>query len=357
MIEEGLWRGRRVFLTGHTGFKGAWLSAMLLGLGAEVTGYALDPPTEPALFELAGLGARMTDRRGDLRDGEALARAVERAAPEIILHMGAQSLVKAGYADPLATYATNVMGTLHLLEAARACADLRAIIVVTTDKCYENTGDAAAFREGDPLGGFDPYASSKACAELVAACWRDSFLARANIAVATARAGNVIGGGDYAADRILPDAMRAFARGEPLQVRAPQAVRPWQHVLDPLGGYLLLAERAFHDPAGFSGAWNFGPGRAHEQSVERLLQHVTRAYGGQAQWQHDGRAHPHEAAVLRLDASKARRLLGWSCRLDFEESIAWSVDFYRQVGEGADASVLMQAQIAAFLAASRAETV
>lgn len=350
MIDAAFWRGRRVFLTGHTGFKGAWLSAMLSHLGAETTGFSLDPPTRPALFDDAGLAAGLRDLRGDIRDATALAEAMRAASPEIVLHMAAQSLVKEGYAQPLATYAANVMGTAHVLDAARACANVRAIVVVTTDKCYENRERGAAFRESDALGGHDPYSSSKACAELVAASWRASFLAERGIGVASARAGNVIGGGDHARDRIVPDAMRAFAAGEDLLVRSPRAVRPWQHVLEPLTGYLMLAERCAAEPSRFSSAFNFGPGEDHERCVEDLLDRVIARWGGGARWIRDPRAHPHEAGLLRLDAAKARDALGWSCRLDFNETIAWTVDFYRAAAQSGQAGAILRAQVGAWFA-------
>jgi CDP-glucose 4,6-dehydratase len=349
VISSAFWLGRRVFLTGHTGFKGSWLALMLSQLNAQVTGYALDPPTQPSLFDLAQLHTHLHDVRGDVRDAGGLAAAMREADPEIVIHMAAQPLVKAGYTDPAGTFATNVMGTVNALEAARGCRDLRAVVVVTTDKCYENHGGAAAFLESDALGGYDPYSNSKACSELVASCYRDSFFRQAGVALATARAGNVIGGGDFAADRIVPDAVRAFMAGRSLQVRRPDAVRPWQHVLEPLYGYLLLAEQVFNAGDGFAEGWNFGPGPGNERNVEALITRFMDAWGPGAEWAPDRTPHPHEAPVLRLDVSKAASRLGWSCQLDFDETIAWTADWYRMVADGADAQEMMLRQIQAYV--------
>ncbi|MDB5642136.1 MAG: putative CDP-D-glucose-4,6-dehydratase [Hyphomicrobiales bacterium] len=347
MISPDFWRGRRVFLTGHTGFKGTWACALLAHLGADVTGFALDPPTSPALFDMANMGSRVRDLRGDVCDAADLAGAMSKASPDIVIHMAAQSLVRASYAAPVETWRVNVMGTLNVLEAARACTP-RAVIVVTTDKVYDQRGAGRPFREDDPLGGHDPYASSKTAAEIATASWRDSFLAP-SITVASARAGNVIGGGDYAANRIVPDAIRAFQAGEMLEVRNPSAIRPWQHVLEPLAGYLALAERACHDPA-YAGAWNFGPGAAHEQDVATLVHEACALWGAGAGWRRDPHTqHAHEAPELRLDAGKARERMAWTCQLGFRETIEWTIGFYRDVARGADAGALMQAQIATYL--------
>lgn len=347
VISRAFWRGRRVLLTGHTGFKGAWACAMLDALGANVTGFALDPPTQPALFDTARIGARVTDLRGDICDVDALQDAMRDCEADIILHMAAQSLVRASYAAPVETWRVNVMGTLNVLEAARAFAP-RVVIVVTTDKVYDQRGARRPFREDDPLGGHDPYSSSKAAAEIATASWRGSYLANA-VAVASARAGNVIGGGDHAQDRIFPDAMRAFSSGERLRVRAPQAIRPWQHVLEPLAGYLALAEKAAAQSS-FSCAWNFGPGAEHERTVAELLAQASVALGADLPWDKHVGLNPVEAAVLTLDAGKAERELGWRCRLDFADTVGWSVDFYRAVAEGADPAALMDRQVADYLA-------
>ena len=346
MITRAFWRGRRVLLTGHTGFKGAWACAMLHRLGADVTGYSLDPPTTPSLFAMARIGDVVRDLRGDVRDFESLSRAMREARPDIVIHMAAQSLVRESYATPVETWATNVMGSVHVLEAARL-ASARVVVMVATDKCYENDGAGGAFIECDPLGGRDPYSGSKAASEIAVASWRDTFLRDAGVAVCSARAGNVIGGGDFAADRIVPDAVRAFQSGAALEVRSPRAVRPWQHVLEPLAGYLALAERAFDEPS-FAGAWNFGPGRESEQDVETLVTQACAIWGEGASWRRDARAHPHEAPILRLDATKARERLDWSCRLSFRETLQWSFGFYRECARG-DAAALMQSQIDAYL--------
>ncbi|MDB5544099.1 MAG: CDP-glucose 4,6-dehydratase [Hyphomicrobiales bacterium] len=348
MISAEFWRGRRVFLTGHTGFKGAWACAMLNTLGAEVTGFALDPPTTPSLFEMAKIGARITDIRGDVRDTAHVGQAMRDSSPDIVIHMAAQSLVRASYAQPLETYAVNVMGSVNVLDAARK-AGAGAVIMVATDKCYENNGEGRAFVEIDPLGGHDPYSSSKAAAEIAVASWRESFLRAVGVNVCSARAGNVIGGGDYATDRIIPDAVRAFTSGVPLEVRSPLAVRPWQHVLEPLAGSLALAERAALD-ATYAGAWNFGPGAENEQDVATLAREACAIWGAGADWRRDSGGHSYEAPVLRLDAGKARAGLGWECRLGFRETLEWTLKFYRDCAQGADPAALMQTQIETYFA-------
>ncbi len=348
MISREFWRGRRVFLTGHTGFKGAWACALLHHLGAKVTGFALDRLAEPSLFDMACLAEVVADERGDIRNAVAMSHAMRAAAPDVVIHMAAQSLVRASYASPVETYATNVMGSVHVLEAARD-AGARVVIMVATDKCYQNSGAGKAFAESDPLGGHDPYSSSKAAAEIAVASWRDSFLREAGVVVCSVRAGNVIGGGDYAPDRIIPDAVRAFMAGAPLDLRNPRAVRPWQHVLEPLTGYLALVECAFYD-ASFAGAWNFGPGPENERDVEALVRAACDIWGEGAAWRADGRQHPHEAPVLRLDARKVRQSLGWSCLLGFRETMDWTIGFYRECAQGCDPASLMRAQISAYLA-------
>jgi len=348
VIDSGFWRRKRVFLTGHTGFKGAWLSLMLARLNAEVTGYALSPPTDPSLFDLLSVGDTLEDVRGDVNDLDALRRAMIAADPDIVIHMAAQPLVKLGYAEPVGTFQTNVMGSVHVLEAARACKNLKALVNVTTDKCYDNRDWLWGYRETDPLGGRDPYSTSKACAELVTAAYRASFFAR-GATIATARAGNVVGGGDFAADRILPDAVRAFTAGRPLDVRAPKSVRPWQHVLEPLSGYLMLAEQAARHGQSFADGWNFGPGPDSERDVEALLTRFMAAWGPEARWNPDRAAHPHEAGLLRLDASKAREKLGWTPLLSFDETVEWTARWYRDFSRGADIRALTFQQIDAYL--------
>ena len=349
MITSGFWSGRRVLLTGHTGFKGSWLALMLSRLNAGVTGLALDPSAGPQLYHLADVGGTLNDIRADIEDGAALARAVRECDPEIIVHMAAQPLVREGYRQPVETFRTNVMGTVRLLEAARAAPRLRVVLIVTTDKCYANVESATRYLEMDRLGGDEPYSGSKACAELVTACYRESFFADRRVAIVSARAGNVIGGGDFAADRIVPDAFRALEAGAVLRVRNPGAVRPWQHVLDPLVAYLALAERAHGDPAGFGSAWNIGPGRDAERDVATLLAGFSRAWGPRSRWVVDSGSHPKETGVLRLDASRARRDLGWAPLLDFDEMIAWTADWYRAFAGGADMRAVTLEQVDRFL--------
>ena len=347
VISSGFWFGRRVLVTGHTGFKGSWLTLMLARLGADVTGLALDPPVGPQLYDLAGVAETLRDIRADIADARAVVEAVAEADPEIIIHMAAQALVKDGYKAPVETFRTNVMGTVHVLDAARHAASLRVVLVVTTDKCYENDETNRGFREIDRLGGADPYSNSKACAEQVTACYRTSFFSdpARPVAIASVRAGNVIGGGDFAADRIVPDAVRAMMARTRLEVRNPGAVRPWQHVIDPLLAYLALAERAFFEPTTYGTAWNIGSGTASERDVASLLAGLAAAWTPAAPWHHDTRAHPKEAGTLRLDISKARELLGWSPLLTFDEMIDWTAAWYRTYAEGRDVRAITRQQI------------
>ena len=354
VIDISFWLNRRVFLTGHTGFKGSWLTLMLSRLNATATGYALAAPPVPNLFEVAGVASHITHCIGDVANLDALAASMDAASPEIVIHMAAQPLVKAGYSDPVGTYRTNVMGTVNVLEACRHIPSVRAIVIVTTDKCYENRNWIWGYRETDRLGGHDPYSNSKACAELATAAFRDSYFALARpdgsaVSVVSVRAGNVIGGGDFAADRIVPDAMRAFATGQTLHVRSPAAVRPWQHVLDPLGGYLMLAERAFNDGAATAGGWNFGPAAGEERPVEAVVTGLCDGWGGSARWSRDRAAHAHEAHQLRLDSSKARERLGWLPFYDFEAMIDATLAWYRPFADGADMRALTLAQVDQYL--------
>jgi CDP-glucose 4,6-dehydratase len=332
VVNPNFWQGKRVFLTGHTGFKGGWLSLWLQQLGAVVTGYALQPPTTPNLFEKAHVGACMTSIIGDIRDGPRLQAALGDASPDIVIHMAAQPLVRRSYVDPVETYSTNVMGTVHLLEAVRHCASVRAVVNVTTDKCYENREWLWPYRENEALGGYDPYSSSKACAELVTAAYRNSYFsakdrAHHRLGLATARAGNVIGGGDWAENRLVPDILRAFSSGEPVMIRNPHAVRPWQHVLEPLRGYLTLAERLFTDGASYAEAFNFGPREADAQPVEWIVRQLAAKWGDAALWSLDGGNHPHEASLLRLDVSKAAHRLAWRPILDLDSALHLTVDW------------------------------
>ncbi|MBT9493974.1 MAG: CDP-glucose 4,6-dehydratase [Paucibacter sp.] len=313
-INPDFWRGKRVLLTGHTGFKGSWLSLWLQSMGADLHGLALEPPTTPNLFTEAQVGAGMSSTIGDIRDYETVRACVAAVKPEIIIHMAAQPLVRLSYTEPVATYATNVMGTVHMLEAARSVGGVRAIVNVTTDKCYENREWAWGYREDEPMGGFDPYSNSKGCAELVTSAYRRSFFQHSGIALGSARAGNVIGGGDWAADRLVPDILRAFEQDKPVVIRNPHATRPWQHVIEPLSGYLLLAERLYNDGQAYAEGWNFGPQDDDAQPVQWIVEHLVRDWGGGASWQLDGGEHPHEANYLKLDISKAKARLGWRPR-------------------------------------------
>lgn len=311
MIDSKFWRGKRVFLTGHTGFKGGWLAIWLSSMGAIVKGYALSPTTNPSLFVIAGLSKFVESDINDIREFEKLAASMRAFSPEIIFHMAAQPLVRASYKKPLETYEINVMGTANLLEAARYCPSVRTIVNVTTDKCYENNELVWGYRETDPMGGKDPYSSSKGCAELVTAAYRESFLKDSSIGVATARAGNVIGGGDWAADRLIPDILKAFDSNIPVIVRNPKSTRPWQHVLEPLSGYIILAQQLYDDPTEFSGGWNFGPYEYDVKPVDWILNHMTELWGD-ASWQLDLADNVHEAKLLKLDISKASAILNWS---------------------------------------------
>lgn len=328
------WRGRRVFLTGHTGFKGSWLALWLAQMGAEVRGYALDPVTDPNLFSAAAVGAVIEDVRGDIRDRDKVRASMEEFAPEVVFHLAAQPLVRLSYADPLGTFATNVMGTAHVLDAVRTTPSVRAVVSVTTDKCYENKEWVWPYRETDPLGGHDPYSSSKACAEIVSAAYRSSYfpvgeLAQHGVALATARAGNVIGGGDWSTDRLIPDLIRGFRDGAAVVIRRPRSIRPWQHVLDPLHGYIVLAEHLLAQNSLCASAFNFGPNEDDLWPVERVAKRLADFWGQGSISLQEGDIGPHEAGLLRLDSSKARALLNWRSQLDIETALKWSGDWYR----------------------------
>lgn len=347
-VTRAFWNGRRVFLTGHTGFKGGWLALWLADMGAEVHGYALAPPTEPSLFEVTRLTDHLASHRvADIRDGEALKAAVQATRPEIVLHLAAQPLVRYSYAAPVETYAVNVMGTVNLLEALRQVPGVRAVVNVTSDKCYENREWFWPYRENEALGGFDPYSSSKACAELVTSAYRRSFLEAAGVGLASARAGNVIGGGDWAADRLVPDFLRALDAGEALIVRSPAAVRPWQHVLEPLAGYLVLAERLYEAPGQYAGAWNFGPDEADARTVQWIVERLCASVPG-AGWQGTDRPQPHEAGTLRLDSAKARSVLAWRPRWDLAAALDATLDWHRAWRSGDDMATFSLGQIAAY---------
>jgi CDP-glucose 4,6-dehydratase len=347
LVNAGFWRGRTVLITGHTGFKGGWLALWLGSLGAKVHGFSLAPPTEPNFFTTAQLADQLAGHDlGDIRDLEQLSRALQRAAPEVVLHLAAQPLVRASYADPVQTYATNVLGTVHVLEAARRCSSVRAIVNVTTDKCYENREWVWPYRESDPMGGHDPYSSSKACAELVTSAYRRSFLSESGIAIASARAGNVIGGGDWAVDRLLPDFFRAAQTRHPLQVRHPQAIRPWQHVLEPLCGYLLLAQQLLEKGQAAAEAWNFGPSEEDARSVQWLLSHLVTLMPGTS-WQQLTTEPVHEAGTLKLDSAKARSRLDWRPRWSLTEAVDRTVEWHQAWVAGEPMREVSLRQIAA----------
>lgn len=338
MNDSAGWRGRRVLLTGDTGFKGSWLALWLHRLGAEVIGLALPPPTDPSLFAAARVGELIDHIDGDIRDLGTVTDAMTRAGPEIVFHLAAQPLVRLSYDEPVETYATNVMGTVHVLEAARRVPGVRAVICITTDKCYENREWVWPYRETDPMGGHDPYSSSKGCAELAISAYRRSFFSAVDAPlVASVRAGNVIGGGDWALDRLLPDLVRAFETGVAPHIRSPGAVRPWQHVLEALGGYLLLAERLLAGERNFADAWNFGPSDDDARPVSWIVEHMRAAWGNDAAASVPfGGYAPHEAGLLRLDCSKARAALGWRPLLPLETALHWIVDWHKSVADASD---------------------
>jgi CDP-glucose 4,6-dehydratase len=347
------WTERKVFVTGHTGFKGSWLSLWLAGLGARIRGYALDPETEPNLFSCGSVARDIEDVRGDIRDAARLESALTSFAPEVVFHLAAQPLVRRSYADPVGTLSTNVIGTAQVLEAVRKAPSVRAVVCVTSDKCYENREWVWPYRETDPLGGYDPYSSSKACAEIVCAAYRNSFfppekIVEHGVALATARAGNVIGGGDWSIDRLIPDLIRGFQSGEPVKIRNPKAVRPWQHVLDPVYGYLLLAEKMLTSPAKYSQAFNFGPNDEDAWPVEKIASRLSTLHRDGPHWICDSGPAVHEAGLLRLDSSKARVELGWSPRLHLEEALEWTIEWYTAWKGGTDMHAFTQAQISAY---------
>ncbi len=326
MIDKKFWQNKKVFLTGHTGFKGSWLSIWLHSLGAKVTGYSLQPPTKPSLFELCKVDPLIHSVIGDVRDGEKLKSTMLEANPDIVIHMAAQPLVRDSYKNPVGTYAINVMGTVNLFEAVRIMKNVKAVINVTTDKCYENKEWAWGYRENEPMGGYDPYSNSKGCSELVTAAYRNSFFnpqeyEKHGVAIATARAGNVIGGGDWAADRLIPDCINALIKNEKINIRNPNAIRPWQHVLEPLSGYLTLAQRLYTDGISFAEAWNFGPNDSDAKTVEWIVQKMCEVWQGETEYEIDKGNHPHEAHYLKLDCSKAKMRLDWHPRWHLEETL------------------------------------
>lgn len=354
--DPGIWAGRSVLVTGNTGFKGAWLSLWLTRLGARVSGLALPPETDPSLFALAINGNDVKTTFADIRDFDLVRSCFEAVRPSVVFHMAAQSLVRPSYSDPLGTYATNVMGTAHVLEAIRQTGTTDAAIIVTSDKCYDNREWHWAYREDEPMGGHDPYSSSKGCAELVTSAYRSSFFGKDDAdaggkpcRIASVRAGNVIGGGDWATDRLIPDIMRAFSTGEAAEIRNPHAVRPWQHVLEPLSGYILLAERLLAaDGETFAQAWNFGPADEDCRPVAHLVERMVKVWGRDAQWRMTEGPHPHEASFLKVDASKARARLGWRRRLPLDAALDWTVEWYGRHYDAAAAGPVTIEQIARY---------
>lgn len=350
-MNQNFWRGKRVFLTGHTGFKGGWLSLWLQQLGAELTGYALYPQNQHNLFEKAHVSNGMTSIIGDIRDGEKLSASLSDAMPDVVIHMAAQPLVRYSYANPVETYSTNVMGTVNLLEAVRNCESVRAVVNVTSDKCYENKEWNRPYAENDTLGGYDPYSSSKACAELVTSAYRNSFFKSKekqifnSIALATARSGNVIGGGDWAVDRLVPDILRSFSQGEPVSIRNPQSTRPWQHVLESLRGYLILSEHLFNFGAEYAEAFNFGPREEDVKTVEWVVSKIAEKWGEDKTWNKDIAENPHEANLLMLDISKAANKLNWHPILSLENALELTIEWNRNYNNGKNAQEITTTQI------------
>jgi CDP-glucose 4,6-dehydratase len=328
MIDQEFWRGKRVFLTGHTGFKGSWLSLWLTSLGAKVKGYALNPPTSPSLFNEAQVGLIVDSQIGDIRDQDALHESMTVFNPDILIHMAAQSLVRYSYNVPIETYEVNVIGTAKVLEVARSCSNLKAIVNITTDKCYENDERSQGYKEDDPMGGYDPYSSSKGCAELVTLAYRRSFFEGQGVGLASVRAGNVIGGGDWADDRLIPDILRSFEEGKPVVVRNPKATRPWQHVLEPLSGYLILAQKLYNNQKKYSEGWNFGPNEKDVKHVEWILNKMISKWPDSS-WELDQCANPHEANFLKLDISKAKSKLNWTPVWDLSQTLDRIIDWHR----------------------------
>jgi len=341
MVDKNFWQGKRVFVTGHTGFKGSWLCLWLQNMGAIVCGYALSPPTNPSLFVESNLSKRITSEEGDICDTDHLYKIVQNFQPEIIFHMAAQSLVRLSYETPLETYQTNIMGTVSLLEVVRKVGNIKAVINITSDKCYENQEWVWGYRETEAMGGFDPYSCSKGCSELITASYRRSFFNSEkdnmpNCALASARAGNVVGGGDWALDRLVPDVLKAFSKCEMVTIRYPNALRPWQHVLEPLSGYLMLAEQLYRKGAVFAEGWNFGPKEDNVHSVKWIVEYLKSQWGEGASWRNDDTVQPHEANFLKLDCSKAKTKLGWRPLWDIEHTLNRTVSWYKAWSKGGD---------------------
>ncbi len=356
MINLHFWKNKKIFITGHTGFKGSWLSLWLNLLGAEVTGYALRPPTEPNLFTLSGLEKDINSITGDIRQSDLLSSVMVSANPDIVIHMAAQPLVRDSYVRPVETYETNVLGTVNVLEAVRKCNKVKAAVVVTTDKCYDNKEWFWGYREDEALGGYDPYSSSKACAELVTAAYRNSFFnlddySEHGVAVASVRAGNVIGGGDWAKDRLIPDFFKAVVDNRPITIRNPQAIRPWQHVLEPLGGYMVLTQKLYEVGPDFAEAWNFGPDDSDAKTVEWIMSHLCNSWGNNTRYIVDADRHPHEAHYLKLDCSKAKAKLAWHPRWALELTLDKIIEWYKAYFKGDDMRRICEQQISTYMKA------
>ncbi len=352
-IDPDFWRGKRVLLTGHSGFKGSWLSLWLQSMGATLRGAALNPPTNPALFDVARVAEGMEHRVIDIRDFAAMKAQMGEFQPEIVIHMAAQPLVRYSYREPIETYATNVMGTVHVLESALHAGSVQVVVNVTTDKCYENHEWVWGYRENEPMGGHDPYSSSKGCSELVTSAYRRSFFERAGIALASVRAGNVIGGGDWSVDRLIPDVLRAFEADIPVVIRSPNAIRPWQHVLEPLSGYLMLAQALYESGENYSCGWNFGPNDEDAKPVQWIIEQMTSRWGGDATWIQDNGKHPHEVSYLKLDISKAKNQLGWKPVWSLDQALEKVIDWHKAWLSDGDMRSLCEQQIAAYQSDTR----
>ena len=351
---NNFFKNKRIFVTGHTGFKGSWLCLWLESMGAHVTGFALNPPTDPSLFEMCGISKGMNSIIGDVRDLQSIRNAMDEAKPEIVIHMAAQPLVRDSYKIPVETYAINVMGTVHLLEAVRHCESVKAVVNVTTDKCYDNKEWVWGYRENEPMGGYDPYSNSKGCSELVTSSFRSSFFnpkdygKSHHVALASARAGNVIGGGDWAADRLIPDMIRSFLKNEPVLIRSPYAIRPWQHVLEPLSGYLMLAKNLYENGVLCAEGWNFGPEDADAKPVGWIVERLCSRWGDGASFIIDTNPQPHEASYLKLDCSKAKNRLDWHPRWNLETALEKIIDWTKTYKNGDDLRAVTLKQISEY---------
>ena len=349
MIDQNFWQGKRVFLTGHTGFKGSWLSLWLFSLGAEVKGYALNPPTSPSLFNEAKVDSLIDSQIGDIRDQDTLHESMTKFSPDILIHMAAQPLVRYSYNEPIETYEVNVIGTAKVLEVARSCPNVKSIVNITTDKCYENDGRSESYKEEDAMGGYDPYSSSKGCAELVTSSYRRSFLQEQRMGLASVRAGNVIGGGDWADDRLIPDILRSFEKNEPVVIRNPKATRPWQHVLEPLSGYLILAQKLYEDQKEYAEGWNFGPNEKDVKPVDWILNKMIAKWPNSS-WELDSSSNPHEANFLQLDISKAESKLGWKPIWELSHTLEKIIDWHQAWINKEDMQTVCLSEIKAYMA-------